>query len=43
MQFAGISPTRVAKKKCTKGTPIIGLDILISQLGTIGVILKNNK
>lgn len=41
--FAGIKPKKVAKKKCLKGTPIIGEAKLISQFGNNGVILKKSK
>lgn len=43
IMFAGIRPKNVAMKNTLKGTPRIGLDRFIIRLGTIGVILKNNK
>ncbi len=43
MILAGINPKNVAKKKYLKGTPTIGEAKLINQLGSKGVILRNNK
>lgn len=39
----GIKPKSVAKKNLLNGTFKTGELMLIKKLGTIGVILKNNK